>query len=585
MENGEDLKSILPYLPLILRSSSLFWPPQALESLKALSRGPDYSRVDSGEVLFDAIFHLRHSLALSPYDTLPPSAANGYALFFDDLMSGVESNKWFGEVVPALANLLLRLPSLLESHYKNEDEANEPSVVNTGLRLLRSQEAGIVYLSQELIGALLACSFFCLFPIVNRAAKHLPTINFDHLFAHLYTNGKQNQEHKLKCLIHYFERICSCMPTGFVSFERKVLPLNCSLLCISYPESDFWSKSNVSLCNFEVSHSGLIEDQHYEALEVDFANKYIGGGALHSGCVQEEIRFMINPELIVGMLFLPSMADNEAIEIVGAERFSDYTGYASSFLFLGDYKDKNPVDSMGRRKTRIVAIDALCSPRMRQYEVECILRETNKAFCGFFNQSNQHYLRAIQDGAFCGDPLNQDNDGVDIETEMVVGDTLTIKKDNHGCERSHISLCSPNGEVEVPACSIPAKTLTEKENGVGSVRNINHEENQGQVSQDNIGVATGNWGCGAFGGDPELKSVIQWLAASQALRPFILYYTFGEETLQRLEQASQWIISHEWTVGDLWNMLVEYSYQRLNCETRIGFLSWLLPPYADVVEE
>ena len=28
---------------------------------------------------------------------------------------------------------------------------------------------------------------------------------------------------------------------------------------------------------------------------------------------------MINPELIAGMLFLPSMSDNEAIETVGAE--------------------------------------------------------------------------------------------------------------------------------------------------------------------------------------------------------------------------------------------------------------------------
>jgi poly(ADP-ribose) glycohydrolase len=35
---------------------------------------------------------------------------------------------------------------------------------------------------------------------------------------------------------------------------------------------------------------------------------------------------MINTELIAGMLFLPSMAENEAIEIIGAERFSSYTG-------------------------------------------------------------------------------------------------------------------------------------------------------------------------------------------------------------------------------------------------------------------
>lgn len=35
---------------------------------------------------------------------------------------------------------------------------------------------------------------------------------------------------------------------------------------------------------------------------------------------------MVSPELIAGMLFLPAMADNEAIEIVGVERFSSYTG-------------------------------------------------------------------------------------------------------------------------------------------------------------------------------------------------------------------------------------------------------------------
>ena len=34
-------------------------------------------------------------------------------------------------------------------------------------------------------------------------------------------------------------------------------------------------------------------------------------------------------------------------------------------------------------------------------------------------------------------------------------------------------------------------------------------------SDDYIGVSTGNWGCGAFGGNPEIKSMIQWLAASQ----------------------------------------------------------------------
>ena len=32
-------------------------------------------------------------------------------------------------------------------------------------------------------------------------------------------------------------------------------------------------------------------------------------------------------------------------------------------------------------------------------------------------------------------------------------------------------------------------------------------------------VITGNWGCGAFGGDVQLKAVLQLLAASHARRP------------------------------------------------------------------
>ena len=44
--------------------------------------------------------------------------------------------------------------------------------------------------------------------------------------------------------------------------------------------------------------------------------------------------------------------------------------------------------------------------------------------------------------------------------------------------------------------------------------------------QDEIGIVTGNWGCGAFGGDPELKAIIQWLAASQVIlshHPFLAF--------------------------------------------------------------
>lgn len=76
-------------------------------------------------------------------------------------MSRAEARKWFGEVIPALANLLLRLPSLLELHYQNADALinGGRDGVKTGLRLLHSQEAGIVFLSQVSISFMNLCFF------------------------------------------------------------------------------------------------------------------------------------------------------------------------------------------------------------------------------------------------------------------------------------------------------------------------------------------------------------------------------------------------------------------------------------------
>ncbi|XP_013693048.2 poly(ADP-ribose) glycohydrolase 1-like [Brassica napus] len=541
MESRDDLNSILPYLPLLIRSSSLYWPPRVVEALKAMSEGPSHSRVDSGEVLWQAISDMRQSLSLSAR-LLSPSAPQGYALLFDELIHGRESKRWFDEIIPALARLLLQLPSLLEMHFQKADDV--VSGVKTGLRLLAPQQAGVVFLSQELIGALLACGFFCLFPVSNRGAKDLSVINFDNLFASLYESYSESHESKIRCIMHYFERVCSCMPTGTVSFERKILPAEYPNSSTTAPDADFWSKSDISLCAFKVHSSGLIEDQSDNALEVDFANKYLGGGSLNRGCVQEEIRFMINPELIAGMLFLPRMDDNEAIEIVGAERFSCYTGYASSFRFAGDYIDKKTVDAFKRRRTRIVAIDALCAPKMRHFKDICLLREINKALCGFLIQrkSWQHQNKGDNEIQLASN--DEDSGLLHTETSTSHGAALDDAETNRQKQASNFVR-----DVEGSDC-------------------MDHEA---------VGVATGNWGCGVFGGDPELKAMIQWLAASRARRPFISYYTFGAQALENLDQVTKWILSHDWTVGDLWNMMLEYSAQRLYKQTHLGFFSWLLP--------
>ena len=48
--------------------------------------------------------------------------------------------------------------------------------------------------------------------------------------------------------------------------------------------------------------------------------------------------------------------------------------YGSSFRFVGDYLDTKPLDALGRRKTRKVAIDALDCPTKLQYETSGLVR-------------------------------------------------------------------------------------------------------------------------------------------------------------------------------------------------------------------
>lgn len=65
--------------------------------------------------------------------------------------------------------------------------------------------------------------------------------------------------------------------------------------------------------------------------------------------------------------------------IKGVERYSNYTGYGDGFEWNGDCRDKTPLDSYGRRRTTIVAIDATrFNKPADQYSGSLMLREVTK---------------------------------------------------------------------------------------------------------------------------------------------------------------------------------------------------------------
>ena len=194
---------------------------------------------------------------------------------------------------------------------------------------------------------------------------------------------------------------------------------------------------------------------------MDFANKWIGGGVLRRGAVQEEIMFSICPELITSMVICDVMSDRECILISGAECFNTHQGYSKSLKFTGSEKRvEGDVTRVAIDATRFTGIIR------KQYELPYLLRELNKAYVAF----DHHYPKL------------------------------------------------------------------------------------------NASVATGNWGCGAFGGSIQLKSLLQWIAASTCERP-VTYYTFGDAKSDGIDTVSALLLAKEVTVAHLAMVLFDFCDQ------------------------
>ena len=101
---------------------------------------------------------------------------------------------------------------------------------------------------------------------------------------------------------------------------------------------------------------------------------------LTNGCLQEEIKFITHPELLLTKLFPGAMLDNDAIIVTGALQYVNHSGYANNFQCLGE------ADPQGSTSMPVIAIDALDFSKRNpqdQFKKENIDREWQKAYAGF----------------------------------------------------------------------------------------------------------------------------------------------------------------------------------------------------------
>ncbi|XP_015996434.2 poly(ADP-ribose) glycohydrolase isoform X3 [Rousettus aegyptiacus] len=370
--------------------------------------------------------------------------------FWDKVLEEAEAQHLYQSILPDMVKIALCLPNI----------CTQP------IPLLKQKMNHSITMSQEQIASLLANAFFCTFPRRNAKMKSeyssYPDINFNRLF-----EGRSSRKpEKLKTLFCYFRRVTEKKPTGLVTFTRQSLE--------DFPE---WERCEKPLTRLHVTYEGTIEGNGQGMLQVDFANRFVGGGVTSAGLVQEEIRFLINPELIVSRLFTEVLDHNECLIITGTEQYSEYTGYAETYRWARSHEDESERDNWQRRSTEIVAIDALHFRRyLDQFVPEKMRRELNKAYCGFLRPG---------------------------------------------------------------------------------------------VSSENLSaVATGNWGCGAFGGDARLKALIQILAAAVAERD-VVYFTFGDSELMRdIYSIHTFLTERKLTVGEVYKLLLRYYNEECrNCST------------------
>ncbi|XP_061857541.1 poly(ADP-ribose) glycohydrolase isoform X2 [Colius striatus] len=272
--------------------------------------------------------------------------------FCEKVLEDAEAQHLFQSILPDMVKLALCLPTI----------CTQP------IPLLKQKMNHSITMSQEQIASFLANAFFCTFPRRNAKMKSeyssYPDINFNRLFE----GRSPRKPEKLKTLFCYFRRVTEKKPTGLVTFTRQCLQ--------EFPD---WERSQKKLSRLHVTYEGTIESNGQGMLQVDFANRFVGGGVTGAGLVQEEIRFLINPELIVSRLITEVLDHNECLIITGTEQYSEYTGYAETYRWARSHEDKTPRDEWQRRYTEIVAIDAFHFRRfLDQFGPEKIRRELNK---------------------------------------------------------------------------------------------------------------------------------------------------------------------------------------------------------------
>ena len=322
-----------------------------------------------------------------------------------------------------------------------------------GIDTLKTCDNKFIELNRKQVALIFLLSFFDLIDVKSTDNKNY------FIVSNILFTKYENTFQFGRCFLNYLTVIGRWLAENNPILEEKIV-----FGRKNEKSKDYLEKSDVELCKLKLIDTKESLFNGDASYGIDFANKYIGGGALNGGCVQEEILFAIEPEAIVSLFFMEVMDDNDAIAIFNTIQYSKYDGYGWDFIYTGC-----AIDDKNIKKNRIIAIDAICVGSYGSYFAikNEINRDIHKAYVGF--------------------------------------------------------------------------SLANSDNNIPNT------------------IATGNWGCGAFNGNHELKFIQQWIAASFAGIEILDYYTFKDKNMILVEKYYEKIKNKFKTAKELYDALISVS--------------------------
>ena len=450
----------------------------------------------------------------------------GLGKYYESLGTNVEDARQFLLTVRAIAQCAMNLDIHLVSH-------------NGKIHCLRRGYTQSLHISRQLVADIIAHSFFCL---------HIrKDFNFSNIYFDISSENNKMQKiqsEKLKCILQYFYCLRENDSAHYNYLSSRTIQFRRIAL-----KQLLWSnlkQSSNQMGEFIEEKANTVENTPNKYAKVIFLKSTTMGANIFSKapiCRQEEIFILSCPELLVSFFLLEPLEDNEAIIISDFDRYVSCHGVDSNFS-CGKINRKQHLAAIAINATNYR------SDEQQQYTIDCMLKDFNKAFIGFtacrsesFNRNRRQYLSMQV-------KTNNKRPQI-IRSHSVRGQTASRVS-----TAQEYSDQASSGQASFNHKSIAKTRQSFKEAMKSPVLATAAFTN----TKFPTSLATGNWGCGELGGDPQLKVILQWIAMTEAGCVEMMYCTLDDSTL--LEMGKVQNEMKKCSVGTLVQFLEDYSQYR-----------------------